>query len=149
MRRRASSEPRTAITQSTTVRVRFDECDPLGIVWHGNYIRYFEDGREAFGREHGISYLSQQEQGYASPIVSMLCEHQRSLKYGDVATIQVWFCDSPAAKMIFEYEIRDPQGRVACTGRSVQVFVFLGGELALTAPDKFMEWKRKMGLLNG
>ena len=37
------------------VRVRFNETDVLGVVWHGNYIKFFEDGREAFGREHGIS----------------------------------------------------------------------------------------------
>lgn len=44
---------------TSEIRVRFVETDPLGIVWHGNYIQYFEDGREAFGRHHGISYLDQ------------------------------------------------------------------------------------------
>ena len=43
------------ISHTSQVRVRFVETDPLGIVWHGNYIQYFEDGREAFGRHHGIS----------------------------------------------------------------------------------------------
>lgn len=149
MRRRPVIEPRSALCHTTTVRVRFDECDPLGIVWHGNYIRYFEDGREGFGREHGISYLNQQAQGYATPIVRTECEHQLPLKYGDVATVNTWYCDSPAAKMIFEYEILNPEGKVACTGRTVQVFVHTGGEMALTAPERFLEWKRKMGLLNG
>ena len=46
---------------STDIRIRFNETDPLGIVWHGCYITYFEDGREAFGRLHGISYLDVQK----------------------------------------------------------------------------------------
>ena len=41
----------------TEILVRFNEADPLGIVWHGHYIRYFEDGREDFGKSYGIGYL--------------------------------------------------------------------------------------------
>jgi acyl-CoA thioester hydrolase len=33
----------------TEIRIRFSEVDSMGVVWHGNYIRYFEDGRESFG----------------------------------------------------------------------------------------------------
>jgi acyl-CoA thioester hydrolase len=57
--------------------------------------------------------------------------------------------DSPAAKMIFRYEIFNPDGELVCTGETVQVFVTLGnGELSLTIPDFFKEWKKKEGLLN-
>ncbi len=38
------------LVSTTEVLVRFNEADPLGIVWHGHYIRYFEDGREDFGK---------------------------------------------------------------------------------------------------
>ena len=42
------------LTNKTEILVRFNEADPLGIVWHGHYIRYFEDGREAFGNMHEL-----------------------------------------------------------------------------------------------
>ena len=45
------------LTDQTEVVVKFNEADPLGIVWHGHYIRYFEDGRESFGKRYGIAYL--------------------------------------------------------------------------------------------
>ena len=61
------------------INVRFNEADPLGIVWHGHYIRYFEDGREAFGNEHGIGYLDFYKQGLIIPIVSIQCDFKRSL----------------------------------------------------------------------
>ena len=73
---------------TSEIRVRFVETDPLGIVWHGNYIQYFEDGREAFGRQHGISYLDQKDNGYASPIVKSGSEHKLPLRYGDIATVR-------------------------------------------------------------
>jgi len=140
------SETKKEISFTSEIRVRFTETDPLGIVWHGNYIQYFEDGREAFGREYGISYLEQKANGYTSPIVKSSCEHKLPLRYGDVATIKSTFIPSPAAKMIFHYRIFDPKGRLVCLGETVQVFLNEQGELSLTKPDFFKEWKKKMGI---
>jgi len=60
------SKNKTEISFTSEIRVRFAETDPLGIVWHGNYIQYFEDGREAFGRHHGIAYLDHKAAGYTT-----------------------------------------------------------------------------------
>ena len=149
MKRRSLSESGPHLSHECQVRVRFEECDPLGIVWHGNFIRYFEDGREGFGREHGISYLSQKENGYASPIVKTTTEHQRPLRYGDVATVRTYFVNTPAAKMVFRFEIYDSEQKLACTGETIQVFVDDDLELSLTLPDFFREWKERMGLIDG
>ncbi len=135
------------ISFESTIRVRFNETDPLGIVWHGYYITYFEDGREAFGRAHNISYLQIKSNGFTTPIVKSTCEHKLPLHYGEIATIKTTFIDSLAAKIIFKYEVFNPKGKVVCTGETVQVFVSDDGELSLIQPDFFNDWKRKMGLL--
>ncbi len=135
------------ISYTSEIRVRFNETDPLGIVWHGNYITYFEDGREAFGMSHGISYLDVKSQGYATPIVKSTCEHKLPLKYGDIASIETTFIDSPAAKMIFVYKIFNPQGALVCTGETIQVFTNNEGELSLTTPQFFKDWKQSVGLI--
>jgi len=132
---------------SHPIRVRFNETDPLGIVWHGYYITYFEDGREAFGRQHGISYLDVHKYGFTTPIVRSVCEHKLSLRYGDVARIETTIVDTPAAKMIFLYKIFDHNDEVVCTGETVQVFLDKNGDLMLTNPPFYEEWKRKVGLL--
>ncbi|CAM4243340.1 acyl-CoA thioesterase [Zobellia nedashkovskayae] len=142
------SNTKKEISFTSEVRVRFAETDPLGIVWHGNYIQYFEDGREAFGRHHGISYLDQKNHNFSTPIVKSACEHKLPLTYGDVAKIKTTYIDSQAAKLIFKYEIYNPKGAVVCTGQTVQVFVELGGELSLVIPEFFAEWKKKVGLLD-
>ena len=101
------------LTVSEQIRVRFNETDPLGIVWHGYYITYFEDGREAFGRKHGISYLDIHAHGYTTPIVKSECEHKSPLRYGDIARVETTIVDTPAAKMIFRYKIFDANDKVA------------------------------------
>ena len=149
MKRKMQSKPKQ-IEHTSQARVRFVETDPLGIVWHGNYIQYFEDGRESFGRKHGISYLDQKEHGYATPIVKSSTDHKLPLRYGDIATIKTIYMDSPAAKMVFHYEIYNQNEQLVCTGETVQVFVDnIGeGELSLTVPAFFMEWKKNVGLLD-
>jgi acyl-CoA thioester hydrolase len=74
------------LSEDTEVVVRFNEADPLGIVWHGHYLRYFEDGREAFGKVHGISYLDCLRNDVAVPVVSVQCDYANPLRYG----VQVW-----------------------------------------------------------
>lgn len=135
------------LTVSHDIRVRFNETDPLGIVWHGYYITYFEDGREAFGRKHGISYLDVQKSGYTTPIVKSTCEHKLSLRYGDVARIETTIVNTPAAKIIFRYTIFNDQNQIACTGETVQVFLNSSGEMVLNNPSFFEEWKLKNGLI--
>ena len=149
MKRKTQSKLKR-IEHTSQVRVRFVETDPLGIVWHGNYIQYFEDGRESFGRKHGISYLDQKVHGYATPIVKSSTDHKLPLRYGDIATIKTIYIDSPAAKMVFRYEIYNQNDELVCTGETVQVFVdnIGDGDLSLTIPDFFMEWKKNEGLLD-
>lgn len=135
------------ISFTSQIRVRFVETDPMGIVWHGNYIQYFEDGREAFGRHHGISYLDQKDNGFTSPIVKSSSEHKLPLRYGEVATIKTTFINSRAAKMVFRYEIFNEKNQVVCTGETTQVFLGNDDKLFIHHPPFFEAWKRKVGLL--
>ncbi|MCD6544101.1 MAG: acyl-CoA thioesterase [Flavobacteriaceae bacterium] len=135
------------IKETSKIRVRFNEVDSLGIVWHGNYITYFEDGREHFGNKHGISYLDVKAKGLATPIVESVCKHKLPLKYGDIATIETTFVDTLANKLIFTYKIYNPDGEIVCTGKTVQVFIDEKGELVLNTPLFIKEWKIKVGLL--
>lgn len=134
------------LSTTTTLKVRFQECDPLQIVWHGNYLKYFEEGREDFCRLHGISYLHAKERGISTPIVKSKCEHKHPLMYADVFEVETTFINSEAAKMIFEYRIIK-DGLIISTGQTVQVFLNEKGDLLLKNPSFFLDWKQKMGLI--
>ncbi|QYA26386.1 acyl-CoA thioesterase [Gramella sp. MT6] len=131
---------------TTLMKVRFHECDPLQIVWHGNYYKYFEEGREDFCRDHGISYLDAKRNGFATPIVKTECEHKLPLKYGDEFDVETTYVNSEAAKIIFEYKIFS-SGKLICTGKTIQVFTDKNSELVLNNPPFFLDWKMKMGLI--
>lgn len=142
-----SKEKIKTLVHHSNFAVRFNETDPLGIVWHGNYITYFEVGREAFGRHFGISYLDIQKSGFVTPIIKSVCEHKFPLKYGDKCRIETTFVDTLAAKMIYKFKIFNQDEKLVCIGETLQVFLDNEGELMLTFPAFFEQWKKKVGLL--
>lgn len=136
------------LKHTTTVPVRFSEVDALGIVWHGHYIKFFEDGREAFGKAYGLGYLDVYNHQFATPLVNIQVDFKKTVKYGDQVEIETTYIPSPAAKIIFRYRIkRISDGEVVATGESTQVFMNLNHELYITNPPFFEEWKKKNGLL--
>ena len=135
--------PGVDLKSSTIIPVRFSEVDMMQIVWHGNYIKYIEEGREAFGKKYGISYMQIKDQGFMAPVVNLNIDFKKPLKYGDNALVETFYQDSEAAKIIYTFKIyRESDHELVATAESVQVFLDHKGELVLTIPEFFKEWKR-------
>ena len=136
------------LTDRTTMKVRFSEIDSMQIVWHGEYVRYFEDGRESFGKHYGLDYMSVYRQGYMIPIVDLTCQFKQSLSFGEEAIVETRYIRCDAAKIIFEYVIyRATDHSVVATGSTVQVFLNLKKELELINPQFYQDWKKKWGII--
>ena len=146
IRRKKQFNDQSSLEASIDIPIRFNEVDSLGIVWHGHYILYFEQGREAFGKQHGIDYLTVQSYGYTTPVVKSSCELKLPLRYGEIARVVTKFHDTPAAKLIFQFEIYNEQNKLVCTGETVQVFLDIDNNLVLNLPKFILDWKDNVGL---
>jgi len=124
------------------VTVRFCEVDSLGIVWHGHYLKYLEDGREAFGAQYGLGYIDVYNNGLVIPIVKLEVDFKRPLKYGDRVTIETTYHDCEAAKLIFSYILKDIEEQTVGTATTTQVFLEKG-QLCLYIPEFINQWKIK------
>ena len=120
----------------------------MGIVWHGHYLRYFEDGREAFGKRYNMGYLDFYANGYVLPIVNIQCDYKGFLHYGDRVIIETTFVPCAPAKVNFKYLLTNAStGKTIITGSSTQVFLSKDDlVLQLTNPDFFQDWKEKHNL---
>jgi len=128
--------------------VKFSDVDSMAVVWHGHYIRFFEDGREAWGKKHELTYLDVYDNGFFIPIVSCHCEYMTPLEYGDTAIIETTFIDTPAAKLFFDYKIyRKRDGALSAVGETTQVFLDTNKELYIAHPQFFEDWKKKWNLI--
>lgn len=125
--------------------IRFSEVDSMGVVWHGHYAIYFEDAREEFGRKYDLGYLMMYDKGFFEPLVDLSFKYKKPLIYGMKPEITITYRPSDAAKIIFDYEIRDSKtGEVYVTGHSVQVFMDKTNyQLVLTNPAFYEEWEKR------
>lgn len=137
-----------SLINRTPFRVRFSEVDSMQIVWHGEYVRYFEDGREAFGRQYGgLGYMEMYNSGYVVPLVKINLEFKYPLVCGDTAIVETRYISCEAAKIIFEYTIyRESDMQVVATGESTQVFLNRDNVLELVNPEFYIQWKKKWGV---
>ena len=129
---------------SKEIEVRFSEVDMMKVVWHGAYPLYLEDAREAFGEKYGLTYQGYTDNRFFAPIVDMQIKYRHPLRHGCKARVDIVYRPTEAAKIVFDYEIRDVlTGELCCTARTVQVFMDMDYRLVLTNPPFFEDWKRR------
>lgn len=146
--KRKTNPQAAALTDRTTIKVRFSEIDSMQIVWHGEYVRYFEDGRESFGRHYGLDYMSIHREGYVVPIVDLTCQFKQPLSFGEEAIVETRYIRCDAAKILFEYTIyRAADRSIVATGTTTQVFLNANKELELMNPGFYIEWQKKWNIL--
>ncbi|MCQ2376158.1 MAG: acyl-CoA thioesterase [Salinivirgaceae bacterium] len=145
MSKKTKHLPAPALVNRTQFRVRFSDIDSMQIVWHGQYIRYFEDGREAFGAQFGLRYMDIHAAGYMAPIVDVNCQYKLSLSFNDEVIIETAYYPTQAAKIQFHYTVfRASDMAVCATGSSTQVFINANTrELEICNPNFFVEWKKR------
>lgn len=120
----------------------------MRVVWHGSYAKYFEDAREYFGQMYDLGYELIQEKGYFAPIVDLSFQYKLPLRYGMQPEITIIYRPTEAAKIVFDYEIRNPEDdSLMATGHSVQVFMDTDYQLVWESPAFYLEWKERWGLL--
>ena len=116
------------------LRVPFHDLDPLHIVWHGNYLKYFDIARFELFKNAGIDlYAYYQRTGYLFPVIKTSTKHIIPLKYGDVFRCRATVLEA-TIKIVTDFVIRKVDtGDICARGRGEQV--------ALKPPDLEMEFE--------
>lgn len=131
---------------SAQVKVRFDEVDSMNIVWHGNYSKYFEDARVAFGEKYHLGYLDIFGEGYYAPLVSLDFKFINPMIFGDSCIAEAEYVPCEGAKIQFIYRLVKADGTLIAKGSSTQVFLDLKYKLALYAPEFYDRWRIENGV---
>lgn len=102
----------------STVRVRYAETDQMGVVYHSNYLIYFEIGRTEAMRQIGITYAELETRGYVLAVIESGCRHHGSARYDDLLTVRTRLSEATKTRLRFEYEVL-LHGKRLCTGHTV------------------------------
>lgn len=87
------------------VRVRYRECDPMGVAHHAAYIPWLEMGRTELLRDAGVSYADLEAAGVFLVIVKIECSYRRPAFYDDLVEVRTRVVGSSRVKIRHEYEV--------------------------------------------
>jgi acyl-CoA thioester hydrolase len=108
----------------TEIRILYADTDAMGIVWHGNYVRFFELGRTEALREIGYPYREFEERGFRMPLYNVTVNFKRPAKFDDVLDIASWPKRLGAAKVTISYEVANKAtGELLVTGETTHAIV--------------------------
>lgn len=116
------------------IPVRFAECDPYGVVWHGHYVLYFEHAREALTGRFGFSAARALEMGYRVPVTRMELRYRAPARPDQTIRVTARLRSPSVARLVMDYEVRSEAGELLVSGETEQVVVNASGELLLTLP---------------
>jgi len=103
----------------TTVRVRYAETDAMGVVYHTNYLIWFEVGRGEYMRQKGGDYADFEAQGFYLPVSEVDARFIAPARYGDLILIRTWTEELRSRSLAFTYEVvMQETGQVLVTGRT-------------------------------
>src|SRR4051812_12801156 len=94
------------IESRAQIAVRYAETDMMGIVYHGNYLPWFEVGRTTLLKECGLPYKELEAQGYHLPVIELGVKYVRPALYDDTLTIITQMREKPPLRIRLDYEVR-------------------------------------------
>lgn len=115
-----------AASGAIRVRVRYCECDPMGVAHHASYVPWLEMGRTELLRDTGVSYAQIERAGVYLVIVKLECSFRRPARYDELLEVRTRVVGGSRVKIRHEYEIFRVEQRSA-DGDDARV-----GELLMT-----------------
>lgn len=133
--------PQNRITAEVTFYVRYAETDAMGVVHHGSYITYFEEGRSNYARQRGSDYASFEREGFYLLVAEVHARYLKPARYGQRVTVCCWIDELKSRSVTFSYEILDADTRnLFVTGWSKHICITHDGQVA-RLPESWRAWQ--------
>ena len=103
-------------SHETTFRVRYAETDQMGVVYHANYLLYFEMARTELLRAAGVAYSDLEKQGLFLVVTEASCRYRAAARYDDLLKVTARVASVGKARVRFEYSVHGPDGGLLTEG---------------------------------
>ena len=136
------------IVTETKIRVYYQDTDKMGVVYYGNYARYYEIGRTEMIRDLGFTYKQMEELGIMLPARSLKIYYIKSAYYDELLTVRTIVYTIPQVKFPIKTEIYNEKGELINSGEVVLVFFSSITNKPVAAPKFFTDEITRMFQMN-
>jgi len=110
------------VISSITLRVNYSETDQMGVVYHANYLIWFDRARTELMREAGLSYKDLEQQGMYLAVSEVSVRYRAAARYDDVVQVRCWVRELVSRRVTFGYAVeRAATGELLATGETALV----------------------------
>jgi acyl-CoA thioester hydrolase len=133
-------KPTTLQHHDTTLRVRYAETDQMGVVYHSNYLIWFEVGRVEFMRALGFEYKQMELQDDTYIVVADVhCRYHHPARYDELLTLRTRILEAKTRTLKFGYQIyRQPDNKFLAEGHTIHVACNRAGHVK-QFPEKYKQ----------
>lgn len=118
------------------IRVRYAETDRMDVVYHSNYLIWFETARIQMLDQIGMPYTEIEANGWLLPVLTASAEYKRPARFDDRVDVHLFMKERPRARFKFEYEVRK-NDQLLATGTTTHGFMDKSGK-GLRPPEAFL-----------
>jgi acyl-CoA thioester hydrolase len=126
------SAPHPAV--ETSIQVRYAETDAQRVVYHGNYIIWFEVARTTYCERAGYPYPRMEAEGSFITVTEARVRYRRAVRYGDTVRVRARMTELKSRGCTFQYEVVLADGGLAAEGETRHLFLDASGR-PRTVPD--------------
>lgn len=121
-------------------RVRYRECDPMGVVYHTHYLDYFEEARTEAMRDLGLAYRRLEDDGIIMPVVNVTINYKGPAHYDDLLVVEAHFGKMPVVRVPIDYTVhRKNEEDVLATGHTDLCFMDAERRRPIRVPEPVHE----------
>lgn len=137
-------------TQETSLRVRYQETDQMGVVYHANYLVWMEVGRSDYLRKLGMAYTTFEENKIYLPVIKAFCEYKSPAYYDDMVKVVTRVASLKEVKITFHYDIfRESDQRLLAAGETEHAFMNNVGKPVVLKKNNPFLWRRLLDVVEG
>jgi acyl-CoA thioester hydrolase len=122
------------------LRSRYGETDKMGVVYHGNFLDYFEVARTELIRSYGITYKHMEDEGIMLPVIDAALAFKIPVQYDEPVQVKVMIFDQPGIRLITYYKVVSGITKKECVhGKVTLCFMSAETRRPIRAPEYFIE----------
>jgi len=126
------------ITSESKIRVRYDEVDKMGYVYHGNYAKYFHISRTDLLRKISICDKTLESQNIIMPVIEMSVRYIKPVFYDDLIKIKTNLKEFSGIKLKFHHVVYNHKNEIINKANSTLVFVDSNTRKAMRIPENII-----------
>ena len=126
-----------------SIQLLYADTDAMGVVYHANYLKYFELGRTGLIEDLGFNYAAMEEFGYYAPVYDVQATYKKPIRYGDEATVHTWVAKNDGVRTVYAYNIVNQHGDVCVKGSTTHIIVNKKTFKPTSFKKVFPEWFAK------